>query len=69
MSSNRKGFVNEQPKQKRIHQQTVRFNTSEFEAINMYCRKYRITNRSKFVREAVISQILKQLEADYPRLF
>lgn len=67
MKNNRRGFNTD--KLKRIHSQSIRFNTSEIEAIEMYCKKYKITNRSKFLRETVITKILKQFDTDYPRLF
>ena len=63
----RSGFNND--KLKRIHRKEVLFNTSELEAINTYCKRYRIKNRSKFLREAVISKVLQQFDNDHPKLF
>jgi len=56
-------------KLKRIHQKSILFNKREMNAIDNYCKKYKIKNRSKFMREAIISTILKKLEDDYPSLF
>lgn len=67
--STRKGFDTDKDKQKRIHRHSVLFNTSEIEAINHYCKKYKVKNRSKLVREAVITTILKKFDSDYPTLF
>jgi hypothetical protein len=39
------------------------------EALQMYCKKYKISSQSKFIREAVVTTILKQLEEDHPKLF
>ena len=54
---------------KRIHQKSILFNTKEINAINKYCKKYKIKNRSKFMREAIISTILQKFEEDPPSLF
>jgi len=54
---------------KRINNHTLRFNNRELKAIKRYCKKYKITNRSKFMREAIITEILKQFDKDYPSLF
>ncbi|NJM17168.1 MAG: hypothetical protein HC896_18890 [Bacteroidales bacterium] len=45
------------------------FNNKEINAINGYCRKYKVNNRSKFFREAIITAVLKKFDEDYPRLF
>jgi hypothetical protein len=63
----RPGFNNE--RLKRIHRKELVFNAMELEAINIYCKRYRIKNRSKFLREAIISKVLKKFEMDHPRLF
>ncbi|AGY53932.1 hypothetical protein BRDCF_p1305 [Bacteroidales bacterium CF] len=39
------------------------------EAVELYCKKYKVTSESKFFREAIISTILRQFEEDHPRLF
>ena len=45
------------------------FNQREQEAIDLYCQKYRIKNKSKFMREAIITEVLKRFDEDYPTLF
>lgn len=37
--------------------------------INLYIKKYKISNKSRWLREAVLAHILKSLEMDYPTLF
>ena len=54
---------------KRIHRKSILFNKKELNAINNYCRKYKIKNKSKFMREMIISAILEKFEEDYPSLF
>ena len=53
----------------RVNKKTILFNNRELKAIENYCEKYRIGNRSKFMREAIITSILKKFDEDYPTLF
>lgn len=48
---------------------TLRFNQREKEAIDLYCQKYGITNKSKFIRETILTEVLKRFDEDYPTLF
>jgi len=41
----------------------------EQKALDNYCKKYKISNRSKFMREAIVTAILQQFDKDYPSLF
>jgi len=54
---------------KRSNRQSLRFNTLELKAIDSYCRKYKVANKSKFMRETIITAILKKFNDDYPTLF
>lgn len=54
---------------KRSHRTSILFNNREHEAINLYCEKYKIRNKSKFMREAIMTEILKRFDQDYPTLF
>jgi len=53
----------------RTNKKSILFNNKEIQAIESYCRKYGISNRSKFMREAIITTILKKFDDDYPTLF
>lgn len=53
----------------RNHALILRFNQREKEAIDFYCQKYGITNRSKFIRETILTEVLKRFDEDYPTLF
>ena len=44
-------------------------NEEEHRTIESYLVKYKITNRSRWYRETILSHILKVLEQDYPTLF
>lgn len=41
----------------------------EYELIHFYLKKYKITNRSRWYRETVLSHVLKSMDKDYPTLF
>ncbi len=45
------------------------FNDLELAAFEKYCKKYKIKNRSKFIRETVMTEVLVQFDKDYPSLF
>ncbi|MBQ3688661.1 MAG: hypothetical protein II937_02220 [Bacteroidales bacterium] len=54
---------------KRKHRQSFRLNDMELKALMRYFRKYKINNRAKFLRETIMSAVLKRFEEDYPTLF
>ncbi|MEN8202510.1 MAG: hypothetical protein ABFS28_07945 [Bacteroidota bacterium] len=56
-------------KLRRTNRTTILFNQREQEAINLYCEKYEIRNKSKFMREAIMTEVLKRFDEDYPTLF
>lgn len=57
------------PNLKRINRHMLLFNNRELSAINKFCRQYKVSNKSKFMREAIIKTILKKFDEDYPTLF
>jgi hypothetical protein len=56
-------------KLKRSYRTSLLFNNREREALNLYCEKYKIRNKSKFMREAIMTEVLKRFDEDYPTLF
>ena len=54
---------------KRVNRYTILFNMPESKAIDHFCNKFRIKNRSKFMRKAIISEVLRKFDANYPTLF
>jgi len=56
-------------KLKRTNRSAILFNQREQEAINLYCEKYKIRNKSKFMREAILTEVLQRFDEDYPTLF
>ena len=56
-------------KLRRTNRTSILFNQREQEAIKLYCDKYKIRNKSKFMREVIMTEILKKFDEDYPTLF
>lgn len=53
----------------RTHRLVIALNDEEYKVIERYVLKYKVKNKSKFVRETLIKTILKQFEEDHPTLF
>jgi hypothetical protein len=53
----------------RTHRQIFTLNEEENKALNRYIEKYKIQNKSKFLRETIMISILKKFEEDHPTLF
>jgi len=48
---------------------SIRFNIREQSAIDQYCEKFRVKNKSKFMREAIITEVLRRFDENYPTLW
>ncbi len=53
----------------RTHRQLFTLNDEENRALERYLNKYKITNKSKFIRETLMYTILRKFEEDHPTLF
>lgn len=53
----------------RSNRVSILLNDSELRALERYCAKYNVRNRSRFVRETLMRTVLKQFEKDTPTLF
>lgn len=56
-------------KARRSHRISIMLNDSEMRALNKYCDKYTVRNRSKLIRETLMFNILKRFDRDNPTLF
>ncbi|TFH39055.1 MAG: hypothetical protein E4G95_02110 [Bacteroidia bacterium] len=56
-------------KLKRSNRQTLMLNDRELRALNVYCQRFRVKNRSKFLRETLMTAILKRFDEEMPSLF
>jgi hypothetical protein len=64
-----KNKIPKKEQMKRMHRQSFMLNELEMKAINRYCKKYKVSNRSRFMRETIFTAILKKFEDDHPTLF
>ena len=53
----------------REHRISILLNESEQRALDRFCDKYDVANRSRLIRETLMRAILKQLDNDQPTLF
>ena len=53
----------------RTHRQVIRLNKQEMDAINEYCRRYKISSRAPVLRQAIMEHILAGLDEGHPTLF
>ena len=53
----------------RTHRQIFTLNDEENKALNRYIKKYKVQNKSKFLRETVMLTIIRKFEEDHPSLF
>ena len=56
-------------KAQRSNRVSIMLNDSEMRALNRFCDRYSVSNRSKVIREALMRSILKRMDADAPTLF
>ncbi|HKL71173.1 MAG TPA: hypothetical protein VJ855_00835 [Marinilabiliaceae bacterium] len=54
---------------KRRHRLTIQLNDHEMSALELYCKKYKVKNRSAFVRESIMRVVMNRFLEDYPTLF
>ncbi len=54
---------------KRNHRTAFLLNDKEKEAIDSYCKKNKIKNKSKFMRETLLRTVMEHFLEDYPTLF
>lgn len=54
---------------KRSHRTAFLLNHKEKEALDLYCKKNKIRNKSKFMRETLLRTIMDHFLDDYPTLF
>jgi hypothetical protein len=54
---------------KRINRFSVMLNDREMRALEIYCKRYRISNKSEFFRETIMKAILKRFDDEHPSLW
>jgi hypothetical protein len=54
---------------RRINRLSLMLNNREMRALGIYCNRYRIKNKSGFLRETIMKAILKRFEEEHPSLW
>ncbi|WP_025007161.1 hypothetical protein [Marinilabilia salmonicolor] len=54
---------------RRKHKATILLNDKELEAFEVYCKRYKVKNKARFIRESVMRVVMDQFMDDYPTLF
>jgi hypothetical protein len=54
---------------KRNNRLSLMLNSREMRALGVYCDRYRIKNKSGFLRETVMKAILKRFDEEHPTLW
>lgn len=54
---------------KRTNRLSVMLNPREARALGIYCNRYRVANRSEFLRETIMKAIIKKFDDDHPSLW
>jgi hypothetical protein len=56
-------------RQKRNNRLSLMLNSREMRALGVYCDRFRVKNKSEFLRETVMKAILKRFEDEHPTLW
>jgi hypothetical protein len=54
---------------RRTNRLSLMLNKRELRALGIYCNRYRIKNKSEFLRETIMKAILKRFEEEHPSLW
>ena len=54
---------------KRTNRLTLMLNPREMRALSIYCNRYRVKNKSEFLRATIMQAILKRFEDEHPTLW
>lgn len=47
----------------------IRLNEAEHKAVETYCSRFNVENRSRWIRETLMKEVIHRLESDTPLLF
>jgi hypothetical protein len=56
-------------KLKRTNRLSLMLNNRELRALGIYCHRYRVKNKSEFLRETIMKAILQRFETEHPTLW
>lgn len=56
-------------KLRRTNRFSVMLNNREMRALEIYCNRYRVKNKSEFLRETIMKAIIRKFEEEHPTLW
>jgi len=62
-------IIPQKRKSLRIHKHLFTLNEEENNALNRYIKKYKVLNKSRFIRETLMIAVIRKFEEDHPTLF
>lgn len=54
---------------KRTNRLSLMLNNRELRALGIYCNRYRVKNKSEFLRATIMKAIVKRFEEEHPTLW
>jgi hypothetical protein len=54
---------------RRTNRLSLMLNSRELKALGIYCSRYRVKNKSEFLRATIMKAILKRFEEEHPTLW
>jgi hypothetical protein len=54
---------------RRTNRLSLMLNSREMRALGIYCNRFRIKNKSEFLRETIMKAILRRFEEEHPSLW
>jgi len=54
---------------KRTNRLSLMLNNREMRALGIYCNRYRVKNKSEFMRETIMKAILRRFTEEHPTLW
>jgi hypothetical protein len=64
-----KKTLHKEDRLKRTNRLSLMLNNREAKALGIYCNRYRVKNKSEFMRETIMKAILKRFEDEHPTLW
>jgi hypothetical protein len=62
-------IIYKEDKLKRTNRLSLMLNNREMRALGIYCNRFRVKNKSEFLRETIMRAILKRFEEEHPTLW
>jgi len=65
----RRSIIYKEEGLRRKNKLSLLLNNRELKAIGIYCSRYRVKNKSEFMRATIMKAIIKRFDEEYPTLW